>query len=167
MLHNQKLLDEKLRVLHLKCFYKGHCSNCFTWAAVVLTASPQNERGRSDWESIVWTISWNVQFLLSTTPFCWGVLGVENWLAMPYGEQKRWKACEINSPLLFGSDLLNFLWCLFLEKSYPFLKFGGGLRSFCNQVNPNITWETINDKHEISCTTKSSDFHWTTKIHVH
>ena len=102
----------------------------------------------------------------STTPFCWGVLGVENCRAMPLWEQKWWKYCEINIPTLSDLIFQTFLMSR-SRQELPILEIWWKLEIFCKHINPNLMWEIMNDKQEVECTPKSNGFYWTTKIHMH
>ena len=57
------------------------------WHAV-FTASPHNNFVMLLLFNMTLAISWITLFFLSTTPFCWGVLGAENSCLVPWSLQK-------------------------------------------------------------------------------
>ena len=64
-------------------------------------------------------ISWTTLFFLSTTPFCWGVLGVENSFFVPWSLQKDMSLEFLNSlswSLLIRAIKIFFYTCNFLHR---------------------------------------------------
>jgi len=72
--------------------------------------------------NMVLTISHTTMFFLSTTPFCWGVLVVENCLLIPRSSHKLLNVFYVNAPPL--SDLKHFIfkWVSFSTISLNILK---------------------------------------------
>ena len=67
---------------------------------MVLTAYAQKYFGRGVSFKRVLAISSRALFFLSTTPFCWGVLGAEKLCSIPCSSQN-------NSKSLFSKSLIN------------------------------------------------------------
>ena len=82
----------------------------------MLTDSAQKDNGSPESASMVLAASIRVLFFLSTTPFCSGVLGMLNCLAIPFDTQNSSNSLFLNSVPL---SLLK----TFTGKSYCFSTF--------------------------------------------
>ena len=135
------------------------------WQAV-LTTSPHKFLATSLLCNMALAISWIIMFFLSTTSFCWGVIGAENSWDIPDLVQKD-----------SIYEFLNSLpWSLRIRSIFRLFPFYSLVQkaSMCSRVSyldrkrmtPSIPNEVVYHNHDVSLATKRFGSSWTYEIQM-
>lgn len=147
----------------------------FNICIVIFSASPLIELGKLVLLTISLTMSINVVLFLSTTPFCYGVLGIVYCAIIPSTSRNRANKLglrpqfSVSNKILttsIESRYLNFHVSLFFYFHFKYFKDIQSICFFFNQIDIVISWKIIYKNNEVFISRKTWNMKFTTYIRM-